>query len=233
MLKVFRNQTAYSRFWSGRLHFNTITTSLRCLTRQILVLAPPPPPPRHHPYLAKLGDEIPLLRCAYTRSAPNIAEIKNVERKTEDEEAAEKVIETVKVLIAMLYTIKNHLRADWGVALSPGMCITEDGQVTGDMEYKDLLPKGLRGYEHQGLALTLELSVFVESVTAGAGSTTEQHLKCWLNWINSSMLMGIWKLYDLHRYLLLICTCLRPTIHDIDNMNAKSISTAGFIISKP
>jgi putative membrane protein len=26
-----------------------------------------------------------------------------------------RTIETVKILIAMLYTIKNHLRAEWGV----------------------------------------------------------------------------------------------------------------------
>ncbi len=41
-----------------------------------------------------------------------------------------KTIETVKILIAMLYTIKNHLRAEWGVALSPGTSLTEDGQDT-------------------------------------------------------------------------------------------------------
>ncbi len=36
-----------------------------------------------------------------------------------------RTIETVKILIAMLYTIKNHLRAEWGVALSFGTSITE------------------------------------------------------------------------------------------------------------
>ena len=62
----------------------------------------------------------------------------------------------------MLYTIKNHLRAEWGKALSPGTSLTEDGQQTDTEEYKDLLPPGLKGYEHRGLGLTLELATFVE-----------------------------------------------------------------------
>ena len=41
-----------------------------------------------------------------------------------------KTTETVKILIAILYTIENHLRAEWGVALSPGTSLTEDGQDT-------------------------------------------------------------------------------------------------------
>jgi putative membrane protein len=73
-----------------------------------------------------------------------------------------KTIETVKILIAMLYTIKNHLRAEWGVALSPGTSLTADGQEANTDEYKDLLPLGLKGYEHRGLGLTLELACFVE-----------------------------------------------------------------------
>lgn len=73
-----------------------------------------------------------------------------------------KTIETVKILIAMLYTIKNHLRADWGVALSPGTRLGPQGQESTGDEYKDLLPRGLKGYEHRGLGLTLELATFVE-----------------------------------------------------------------------
>lgn len=74
-----------------------------------------------------------------------------------------RTIETVKILIAMLYTIKNHLRAEWGVALSPGTRLAADGQQTDTEEYKDLLPPGLKGYEHRGLGLTLELATFVEA----------------------------------------------------------------------
>lgn len=74
-----------------------------------------------------------------------------------------KTIETVKILVAMLYSVKNHLRADWGIALSPGTGFTDtDGQHVDTPEYKDLLPSGLRGYEHLGLGLTLQLSSYIE-----------------------------------------------------------------------
>jgi putative membrane protein len=73
-----------------------------------------------------------------------------------------KTIETVKILIAMLYTIKNHLRAEWGVALSPGTSLTSEGQEATSWEYLDLLPHNLKGYEHRGLGLTLELATFIE-----------------------------------------------------------------------
>lgn len=139
---------------------------MRCLTRQILVLSPPPPPPRRHSFPTKVEADGHMLRRAYTQSVPNITAIRENESNNAQEEAAAKVVETVKNLIAMLYTIKNHLRADWGVSLGPGTCITEDGQITKDTEFGDLLPKGLRGYEHRGLALTLELFVFVESFIA-------------------------------------------------------------------
>lgn len=74
-----------------------------------------------------------------------------------------RTIETVKILIAMLYTIKNHLRAEWGVTLSAETSFTEDGQEVSMEEYKDLLPPGLKVYEDRGLGLTLELSTFVEA----------------------------------------------------------------------
>ena len=73
-----------------------------------------------------------------------------------------KTVETVKILIAMLYTVKNHLRTEWGVALSPGTSLSRDGQETIRSEYQDLLPPGLKGYEHRGLGLTLELATFIE-----------------------------------------------------------------------
>jgi putative membrane protein len=110
-----------------------------------------------------------------------------------------RTIETVKILIAMLYTIKNHLRAEWGVALSPGTSLTADGQEAHTEEYKDLLPLGLRGYEHRGLGLTLQLSTFIEDFIRmgvqkygfpslfeslvligyiGSGFTMRLHLRC-------------------------------------------------------
>lgn len=130
------------------------------------MLSPPPPPPRRHSFPKKLEADENVLRGAHTQSFPNITAARETESNNAEECAAVKVAETVKILIAMLYTIKNHLRAEWGIALSPGTCITEEGQVTHDMDFGSLLPKGLKGYEHRGLALTLELSVFVESFIA-------------------------------------------------------------------
>src|ERR1700744_6535827 len=83
LMLVFRNQTAYQRFWSGRLHLNTITTSIRNLSRQILVGVP-------------TSDSLDLHQAD-----------------------RQKILETIKILTACLYTIKNHLRTEWGVMVSP------------------------------------------------------------------------------------------------------------------
>ena len=74
-----------------------------------------------------------------------------------------RTVETIKILVAMMYAVKNHLRAKWGTALSPDSGLTEDGQHTDTAEYKDLLPIGLKGHEHLGLGLTLQLTTFVEN----------------------------------------------------------------------
>jgi len=46
-----------------------------------------------------------MLRRAYTQSVPNITAVKEVKSNSAEEEAAAKVVEIVKILIAMLYTI--------------------------------------------------------------------------------------------------------------------------------
>jgi putative membrane protein len=160
---VFRNQTAYSRFWGGRLHINKVTNAVRCLSRQFLVLVPAPAVFNGggigaREFLDTPGVNTPIGRSA---SMPGISEsmvLDNFLSKSDEL----RTIETVKILIAMLYTIKNHLRAEWGIALSPGTQLTAEGQLTTTEEYKDLLPHGLKGYEHRGLGLTLQLSTFVE-----------------------------------------------------------------------
>jgi putative membrane protein len=167
LMLVFRNQTAYQRFWEGRLHLNVVTTSVRSLTRSFLVLSPPPTSARRGSTteVDNLGSSAnpPTLKRTFSRSMPNIqGAIEDADQdEREDEEA--RTLEAVRILIAMMYTIKNHLRANWGVALSPGTCITSEGQVATASEYMELLPDGLRGYEHRGLSLTLELATFVES----------------------------------------------------------------------
>jgi len=134
------------------MHLNEVTTAIRCLSRQFLVLVPAP----------SIGGLGGLHSVLSTDSflPQNIRPTRPTEGLSKADEL--KTIETVKILIAMLYTVKNHLRAEWGVALSPGTSLTEDGQEANTEEYKDLLPTGLKGYEHRGLGLTLELATFVE-----------------------------------------------------------------------
>jgi ion channel-forming bestrophin family protein len=78
------------------------------------------------------------------------------------------VEQTVRVLIAILYAVKNYLRAEWGAAWEPIPGKDIDGS-TGTMtprlnpEYSDLLPPGLKGHEDEGLGLPLQLTTFVES----------------------------------------------------------------------
>ncbi|CAG8950220.1 hypothetical protein HYFRA_00008458 [Hymenoscyphus fraxineus] len=163
LMLVFRNQTAYSRFWGGRIHLNKVTTAIRCLSRQFLVLVPPPELPSFHSVLSTDSMLPQNIRTqssfSVTRESSGVT-AGNGALCTKLEES--RTIETVKILIAMLYTIKNHLRAEWGVALSPGTSLTADGQEATTEEYKELLPMGLKGYEHRGLGLTLELATFVE-----------------------------------------------------------------------
>lgn len=74
-------------------------------------------------------------------------------------------------MIAILYSTKNHLRAEWGAAIIPGTRAAINSNKTGGNtggntalfnEYSDLLPEGLEGLEHEGLGLPLQLSFFVE-----------------------------------------------------------------------
>ncbi|KAL9610045.1 MAG: hypothetical protein Q9167_005230 [Letrouitia subvulpina] len=69
----------------------------------------------------------------------------------------------VHILIAILYSTKNHLRAEWAAEIIPGTSINVDnGGVLVKSEYGDLLPKGLYGCDDRGLGLPLQLTFFVE-----------------------------------------------------------------------
>ena len=87
---VFRNQTSYNRFWDGRNHLTTIITSVRNLTRYFLECS--------HKYQV---DTI----TGFRRKMPPTQE------QIQDTEA------TVRILTAILYATKNHLRAPWGAWL--------------------------------------------------------------------------------------------------------------------
>jgi putative membrane protein len=56
---------------------------------------------------------------------------------------------TVKCLVALMYAIKNYLRGNWGIA----------GY---DSTYAELLPRGMKGHESEGLGLPLELCFVIE-----------------------------------------------------------------------
>ncbi|PQE16824.1 Bestrophin UPF0187 protein [Rutstroemia sp. NJR-2017a BBW] len=168
---VFRNQTAYNRFWTGRLHFSTLTTSIRCLTRHLLVLVPAPAPPGHQ-YDSSFTQNEGSMDSSTFKDFDGTSEVQPLSPALEA-----KALETIKILIAMLYTVKNHLRADWGVALSPGTSLGEDGQNAAADEYKELLPPGFKGHEHMGLGMTLQLATYVEKFI---------NIGCNLTWFNNS-----------------------------------------------
>lgn len=60
---------------------------------------------------------------------------------------------TVRILVALLYGVKNYLRNNWGAL---------EGVGVGKEDYEGLIPKGLKGYEREGVGLPFELAVFVE-----------------------------------------------------------------------
>ena len=125
--KVFRNQTAYNRFWDGRNYLTVIITSIRNLTRSFLA-------------------------CS--------AVVPNANQNLADRADTERV---VRILIAILYATKNHLRAEWGAEIIAGAAIgVKTGNATHTPEYSELLPQGLTGLDDRGVGLPLQLTFFVE-----------------------------------------------------------------------
>lgn len=106
LMLVFRNQTAYSRYWNGRLHLNTVTSAIRCLTRTILVLAPPPVAVRR----GSDTDVRPGIRRTMTKSMPDLTAT-HVDEKTEERKEGERrTVEVVNILIAMMSVSPNNSR---------------------------------------------------------------------------------------------------------------------------
>lgn len=98
-----------------------------------------------------------FLTCSHVDGvAPSAAEKADTER-------------TVRILLAMIYAAKNHLRAEWGSTLPLLLPQTEiervrrESQSMSKPEYSELLPAGTRGHEEQGLGLLLQLSIQVEA----------------------------------------------------------------------
>ncbi|KAF7718537.1 Bestrophin, RFP-TM, chloride channel family protein [Penicillium ucsense] len=88
-----------------------------------------------------------------TRGPPNLMEREDIER-------------TLRVLIAIPFAVKNHLRAEWGAAWATdsthGGPLDERGTAAYNPDYAGLLPAGLEGHEHEGLGLPYQLTYFVD-----------------------------------------------------------------------
>ena len=98
-----------------------------------------------------------FLVCSYSgKVPPSESERADTERST-------------RILLALVFAAKNHLRAEWGAALPLLLPRTEverrrrESTSMARPEYSELLPAGTRGYEEQGLGLLLQLSVQIES----------------------------------------------------------------------
>ncbi|KAL4954673.1 Bestrophin, RFP-TM, chloride channel-domain-containing protein [Aspergillus filifer] len=101
-------------------------------------------------------------------------------------EEREDVERTIRILMAIPYAVKNHLRAEWGAAFSYedghdeqdhthgvlgsggiggilGSDVAENGTAIYNPSYATLLPHNLLGYEDSGLGLPYELTFPIES----------------------------------------------------------------------
>jgi ion channel-forming bestrophin family protein len=154
LMLVFRNQTSYDRFWTGRNCLTTIGTSVRNLARAFLTSS-----------RGKGGDG------------------KLTEEERADTEKIIRVLIAVLYAIkhnlraefnippASLAQYPPHARPNQSRPVSRAVSRQQSFQGTLDSEtlstakneYVALLPDGLMGYEDQGLGLPLQLTVLVES----------------------------------------------------------------------
>ncbi|KAH9826631.1 UPF0187 protein [Teratosphaeria destructans] len=100
-----------------------------------------------------------FLTCSYNAKSgpPTEAERADTER-------------TIRILLALIYAAKHHLRAEWSQTTIP-LLIPQaevdrrrrESHSMAKPEYGELLPSGTRGHEDQGLGLLLQLSIQVEA----------------------------------------------------------------------
>ncbi|KAL4889634.1 Bestrophin, RFP-TM, chloride channel-domain-containing protein [Aspergillus ambiguus] len=74
----------------------------------------------------------------------------------------EDIERTIRILMAIPFAVKNHLRAEWGAAWAFGNDVGEDGIAAYNPHYASLLPVGLEGHEDEGLGLPFQLTFFVD-----------------------------------------------------------------------
>ncbi|KAJ5243031.1 uncharacterized protein N7469_001358 [Penicillium citrinum] len=87
------------------------------------------------------------------KGPPNASEREDIER-------------TIRILMALPFATKNHLRAEWGAAWAGDDSLTNDMNEHGvsvyNFEYAGLLPAGMEGHEDEGLGLPYQLTFFVD-----------------------------------------------------------------------
>lgn len=87
------------------------------------------------------------------RGPPSAGERQDIER-------------TIRILMAIPYAVKNHLRAEWGAAWAldgvSGHEVNEHGTTAFNSDYAGLLPAGLEGRENEGLGLPFQLTFLVD-----------------------------------------------------------------------
>jgi len=100
-----------------------------------------------------------FLTCSYKCNGPPATDTESLDTE-----------QTIRIMIAMVYPVKHHLRAEWSSTTLP--FTIPDAEVhrrrreSHSMvkpEYSELLPANKRGFEDQGLGLLLQLSVQVEA----------------------------------------------------------------------
>ncbi|SMY21195.1 unnamed protein product [Zymoseptoria tritici ST99CH_1A5] len=100
-----------------------------------------------------------FLACSHTSKGPPPTDVERADTER-----------TVRVLLALVYATKNHLRAEWGGAMPPLLLAQSEIErhrresvSVHKPEYAELLPPGTRGHEESGLGLLLQLSIQVEA----------------------------------------------------------------------
>lgn len=132
---MFRNETSYNRFWDGRNYLSVVITSIRNLTRAFLACTANRP----------ANDDVVI-----KQKVASISSLVQTER-------------SVRILLAILYAVKGHLRAEWGADVIPGKTgdpYMQNARST--TEFDDLLPMGLKNLSEQGVSIPYQLSYFVE-----------------------------------------------------------------------
>ncbi|KAK5119100.1 hypothetical protein LTR62_000311 [Meristemomyces frigidus] len=70
---------------------------------------------------------------------------------------------TVRILLAMMYATKHHLRGEWGASRMPVVEHRRASLALAKSEYDDILPSGTEDFQDQGLGLLLQLTIPIEA----------------------------------------------------------------------